>query len=34
MRADFTRRQFLGSTGVGLVALGYWRPHAVHGGGG
>ena len=23
MKADFTRRQFLGSTGIGLVALGY-----------
>jgi hypothetical protein len=23
MRADFTRRQFLGSTGMGLAALGF-----------
>ena len=23
MKADFTRRQFLGSTATGLVALGY-----------
>ena len=29
MRGDFTRRQFLGSTGMGLVALGYGAGPAV-----